>query len=220
VTPSPVQPSDKGEFARAIDLRQILAKPVAIEATEKERVALARRFALVRIDRLEAEVALEVDGEAVNAKGRLRAAIVQSCAISGEDLPVAIDEPLTLRFVPEKPVVEDEIELEGSALDEIPFDGHAFDLGEAVAQSLALAIDPYAVGPNAERVRKQAGLLDFTDAETAFRTFFGLVARDVQIRLLLGDRLESTDAAIGGDAARATQQFLALYGAKTGPQGL
>jgi hypothetical protein len=42
----------------------------------------------------------------------------------------------------------------------------------------------------------------------------------VQIRLLLGDRLELTDAAIGGDAVRATQQFLALYGAKTGPQGL
>ena len=67
---------------------------------------------------------------------------------------------------------------------------------------------------------KQAGLLDFTDAETAFRTFFGLVGRDVQIRLLLGDRLELTEATIGGDAVRATQQFLALFGAKTGPQGL
>nr|WP_167480583.1 TetR/AcrR family transcriptional regulator [Mesorhizobium waimense] len=67
---------------------------------------------------------------------------------------------------------------------------------------------------------RQAGLLDFSDAETAFRSFFGLVARDVQIRLLLGDRLELTEATIGGDAARATQQFLALFGAKTGPQGL
>lgn len=67
---------------------------------------------------------------------------------------------------------------------------------------------------------KQAGLLDFADAETAFRSFFGLVARDVQIRLLLGDRLELTEAAIDGDAVRATQQFLALFGAKTGPQGL
>ncbi|WP_287093388.1 TetR/AcrR family transcriptional regulator [Mesorhizobium sp.] len=66
---------------------------------------------------------------------------------------------------------------------------------------------------------RQAGLLEFSHAEAAFRTFFGLVARDVQIRLLLGDRLELTDAAIGGDAVRATQQFLALYGAKTGPQG-
>ncbi|MGB3388514.1 MAG: TetR/AcrR family transcriptional regulator C-terminal domain-containing protein [Pseudaminobacter sp.] len=59
-------------------------------------------------------------------------------------------------------------------------------------------------------------LLAFEDAEDAFRTFFGLVARDVQIRLLLGDRLEMTDATIGRDAAQATRQFLALYGAQTG----
>ncbi|WP_406872111.1 TetR/AcrR family transcriptional regulator [Aminobacter sp. P9b] len=67
---------------------------------------------------------------------------------------------------------------------------------------------------------REAGLLEFDDAEEAFRTFFGLVARDVQIRLLLGDRLELTDAGIDGDAARATQQFLALHGAKTGPKAL
>lgn len=67
---------------------------------------------------------------------------------------------------------------------------------------------------------REAGLLEFDDAETAFRTFFGLVARDVQIRLLLGDRLELTEAGIDGDAVRATQQFLALHGAKTGPRAL
>lgn len=67
---------------------------------------------------------------------------------------------------------------------------------------------------------REAGLLDFEDAETAFRTFFGLVARDVQIRLLLGDPLELADAEIDGDAVRATQQFLALYGATTGPKAL
>lgn len=62
---------------------------------------------------------------------------------------------------------------------------------------------------------REAGLLRFEDAEEAFRTFFGLVARDVQIRLLLGDRLKPTDAEIGRDAAEATRQFLALYGAQT-----
>lgn len=67
---------------------------------------------------------------------------------------------------------------------------------------------------------REAELLEFDDAETAFRTFFGLVARDVQIRLLLGDRLELTEAGIDGDAVRATQQFLALHGAKTGPMAL
>jgi uncharacterized metal-binding protein YceD (DUF177 family) len=148
------------ELSRLVDLRQVIASPVTVEATEGERTALARRFALVRIDRLKAEVVLEVDGEAINGKGQLRAAIVQSCAVSGDDLPVSIDEPLALRFVPEREVTEVEIELRESELDEIPFTGTAFDLGEAVAQSLALAIDPYAVGPEAERVRTEAGLLD------------------------------------------------------------
>jgi uncharacterized metal-binding protein YceD (DUF177 family) len=126
----------------------------------------------VRIDRLEAEVALEVDGEAVDARGRLRAAIVQSCAVSGEDLPVTIDEPLRLRFVPEVPVTQSEIELEASELDEIPYSGTSFDIGEAIAQSLALAIDPYAVGPAAEQVRQKVGLLD----EAAAGPFAALAA--------------------------------------------
>jgi hypothetical protein len=34
-----------------------------------------------------------------------------------------------------------------------------FDLGEAVAQTLGLAIDPYAEGPNADAARKAAGIV-------------------------------------------------------------
>lgn len=64
---------------------------------------------------------------------------------------------------------------------------------------------------------RAAGLLDFDDTETAFRTFFGLFGRDVQIRLLLGDRLRMTEADIARDARLAANQFLALYGAKKGP---
>ena len=66
---------------------------------------------------------------------------------------------------------------------------------------------------------REQHLLAFDDTETAFRTFFGLVARDVQIRLLLGDRLKLSSAEIARDAERATQQFLLLCGAKTaGPE--
>ena len=82
-------------------------------------------------------------------------------AVSAEDLPVSIDEPLALRFVPEasleiKP--DEEVELTEDILDEIPYTDERFDLGEELAQSLALAIDPFAIGPEAERVRA-AGLL-------------------------------------------------------------
>ena len=48
-------------------------------------------------------------------------------------------------------------------------------------------------------------------SEEAFRTFFGLVVRDVQIRLLLGDDLELSQDDIDRDARRATEQFLTLY---------
>ncbi|WP_127142879.1 TetR/AcrR family transcriptional regulator [Pelagibacterium montanilacus] len=58
-----------------------------------------------------------------------------------------------------------------------------------------------------------AGLLVIEDSEEAFRTFFGLVVRDVQIRLLLGDRMDLSETVIARDARRAREQFLALHGA-------
>ena len=89
---------------------------------------------------------------------------------------------------------------------------HKSNLGPIV-----LANGRFAIG---ERLRpvleagREAGLLDFDDPETAFRTFFGLVGRDVQIRLLLGDTLDKSAAEIERDAVRATDQFLALHGRK------
>jgi uncharacterized metal-binding protein YceD (DUF177 family) len=160
------------EFSRPIDERQVTPKPIALEAVADERKALARRFGLVAIKQLQATVAIERVGKALMARGRLTAAIVQSCAVSGEDLPARIVAPLALRFVPAEQPDKEEIELAESDLDEIPFEGHEFDLGEAVAQSLALAIDPYAVGPEAERVRKEAGLSD----EAASGPFAALAA--------------------------------------------
>lgn len=58
---------------------------------------------------------------------------------------------------------------------------------------------------------RQAGLLNIADLDAAFRTFFGLVLRDVQIRLLLGDKIKLSAPKIAAEAAAATQQFLALY---------
>jgi AcrR family transcriptional regulator len=60
---------------------------------------------------------------------------------------------------------------------------------------------------------REKGLLAFADSETAFRTFFGLVVRDIQIRLLLGDHMAVTETMIAEDARRAREQFFALYGA-------
>ncbi len=63
---------------------------------------------------------------------------------------------------------------------------------------------------------RDARLLRFENSELAFRTFFGLVVRDVQIRLLLGESLSLTPKEIEQDAERATEQFLQLYGVERG----
>lgn len=149
------------ELTRMIDLREIGNAPVTVTATAAECVALARRFALVAVEQLEAVIALVPDGSAVDAAGTLTAQIVQSCAVSGDDLPVKIAEPITIRFVPARGsgTPDEEIELSEAELDEIEYSGNAFDLGEAVAQSLALAVDPFLEGPNAEAVRRNADLL-------------------------------------------------------------
>ncbi|KPL69513.1 DNA-binding protein [Erythrobacter sp. SG61-1L] len=151
------------EFSRMIDIRAVDARVRHLKADEAERAALCTRFGLVSLGRLEADIDLVKDGTAVDATGTLTADIVQICAVTGDDLPVAIREKLSFRFVPETGEThspDEEVELEADELDEIPFEGTTFDLGEAVAQSLALAIDPYATGPNADAVRKEAGLLD------------------------------------------------------------
>jgi AcrR family transcriptional regulator len=93
--------------------------------------------------------------------------------------------------------------------------GHAGS-GKSNLGQIVLANGRFAIGERLKpllEAARDARLLAFDDTETAFRTFFGLVGRDVQIRLLLGDTLKMSDARIAHDARLATQQFLALYGA-------
>lgn len=148
------------EFSRMVDVRFIDAEPLRLEADAAECAALANRFAIVSIQRLSAVVALEPGKRGIAANGTLDAEIVQSCAVSAEDVPVTIHEPVNLRFIPERAPArpDDEIELGAEDLDEIEFSGNRFDLGEAIAQTLALAIDPFLEGPGADEFRKSAGI--------------------------------------------------------------
>ena len=153
------------EFSRVLDARHLPAGPQVLEATAEECAAVAQRFGLAEVGSMAATVTCTADGPTVRVTGRLRAQIVQSCAVSGEDFPVRIDEPVALVFVPPStaPISEDVIELGAAELDEIEMQGAQFDLGEALAQGLALAIDPYAEGPGAEAARRKAGVMDPSD---------------------------------------------------------
>ena len=150
------------EFSRVIDIRNLPAGALKLEASADECAALARRIGIEAVERLTSEVTFIPAGGVIAVSGKVSAAVIQLCGISNEPFPTLIDEPLTLRFVqgiaPHKP--DEELEIDAEACDEIEFEGTQFDLGEQIAQTLSLAIDPYATGPNAERVRKEAGLSD------------------------------------------------------------
>ena len=150
------------EFSRPVRLDTLGPAPRKLEiaAEPAEREALARRFRLVAVDRLTAEATLARDGDEVIARGRISAAVVQSCVASGEPVPAEIDESFDLVFRPDAAEVgaDDEVELGAAELDVIFYGGAAVDLGEAAAETMALALDPYPRTPQADAALKAAGV--------------------------------------------------------------
>ena len=154
------------EFARPQRADTIGDEPrsVRIEADAEERAALARRFGLVGIDRLIGDFTLRRDAAGIVADGRVEAALTQACSITGDPLPARVDESVALRFVPDDEAGQDEVELGDGDIDVIAYEGGAIDLGEVAAETMALALDPFPRGPNAETALKHAGVLSEEEA--------------------------------------------------------
>lgn len=167
------------EFSRTIDVRFLPEAVQRLEASADERAGLARRFDLVAIESLIATLSLDRDKRSVTATGQLEAQIIQRCAVSAEDLAVAISEPLALRFVPANAErqPDEEIELAANDCDEAEYTGTVIDLGEEVAQSMAVAIDPFLTGPMAEEARRRAGIIG-ESAAGPFAALAALTKRD------------------------------------------
>jgi uncharacterized metal-binding protein YceD (DUF177 family) len=139
---------------------------IDLTADEDERAAIARRLGLGALSCLEAHAALSREGEVVRARGRLAAALEQSCVVTNEPVPAHVDEPFELVFMPEpEDAGEDEIELAGGDLDVVFHDGSEIDLGTAIADTLALSLNPYPRSAGAEAALKEAGVL--TEAEAS-----------------------------------------------------
>lgn len=155
------------EFSRRFALADIGAVPkrVSLVADAAECRALAGRFRLVAIDSLGAEAELMAVDKAIEARGMISARVIQSCAATGRPLPITLEEPFQIRFEPPgTEISEEELELSADDCDVMEHDGLSIDLGEAVAQTLGLAIDPFARAPDADEVLKAAGIGGEDDA--------------------------------------------------------
>ena len=155
------------DFAHRLSLDQIRdGDRLDLIADPDECAAIAGRLGLVSLGRLEAHAVLARDGQKVRATGRLKAALEQACVATGDPVPAHVDEPFELFFLPEPKSGEanEEMELGGEDLDTVFHDGAAIDLGSAIADSLALALDPYPRSPSADVALKEAGVLGEEEA--------------------------------------------------------
>jgi uncharacterized metal-binding protein YceD (DUF177 family) len=155
------------DFAHRLPLNQIRdGERIDLVANEAERKLTADRLDLRSLDRLEAHATLERKGEIVRACGRLKASLCQSCVITDEPVDAHADEAFDIYFLPEPKTdsPDEEVELVESDCDVVFHDGAAIDLGSAIADTLALALDPYPRSAGAEAALKEAGVLSEAEA--------------------------------------------------------
>lgn len=172
------------ELSRPVPVERIgsARHTVRIVADAVERAALAQRFGIVAIDRLEATATLRRirAGQLIEVALSLSADVTQTCVVTLDPVAQSVTETLTLRFGPtggaegdRRGAAASEVDIGG--LDEPePLDGPELDVGELVAQQLSLALDPYPRHPeaaDAEPLVESGG-----DAEPSVVPLAGLAA--------------------------------------------
>ena len=159
------------EFSHPISASRLSFKPSTyrLAANEAERAALAQRFGLLQLSRFEAIVTLKREpGDAIRFDGEIDADLVQACIYTNDPVPAHITDVFTLIYradVDEE--TADQMALDNPE-DEIiePLIGDSIDIGEAVAQQLSVAMDPYprSVGAESEIEVVQTALIEDDEA--------------------------------------------------------
>jgi uncharacterized metal-binding protein YceD (DUF177 family) len=140
------------EFSRPVALTQLSARPFRqrIEATAEERERLSRRFDLISLGRLVAEVELRRQSpEVILLEAEFSAEFEQCCAVTLEPVCGQVSDRFSLVFGP-APEEEQEIALSTDEPAFEPLNGNSIDIGEAVAQELSLALPVFPRDPDAK----------------------------------------------------------------------
>ncbi len=160
-----LKPDPVPEFSRPIP-RERLGGQILVEevsATPQERAALARRFRLLGLDLLHATARIELDdgpdrkegAGLLRLSGHLIAEVSQACVVTMEPVASRIEADYTLLYsLAPGPAMasqdDSEVVIDPEAEEPPePLGPAGLDLGEAVAQQLAVALDPYPRAPGA-----------------------------------------------------------------------
>jgi uncharacterized metal-binding protein YceD (DUF177 family) len=145
------------EFSRIVSIARLGSDAAehAIAAGESERAALARRFGLLALERLAATVRLTRIAGGVRLEATLEAAVVQECVVTIEPFTSTVSDSFALVYRRGVEAGEGAMINVGEDEDE-PLLGDEIDIGEAVAQQLSLALDPYPRSPAAQSRTSEA----------------------------------------------------------------
>lgn len=135
------QHSPAPEFSRPLKTDRVprAGSVERISADPPEREALARRMKIPAVHALTAEIrATPWRGGGMKLEGHLTADLEQVSVISLETFRETVSIPISRYFLPPGAVVENEEEDDAD-----PIEGGIIDLGEVVAETLALDLDPY-----------------------------------------------------------------------------
>jgi hypothetical protein len=142
----PAPAGSQPEFSRVVDVSRIgrLEHRLSIAATAEERAALARRFDLIELAELAADLVLKKRSDGlVEVTGHYRARLAQASVVSLEPVWSQLEEALSLFFGAAATTEADALDPLADASAPEPIRDGQIDVGEAVAQCMALAVDPY-----------------------------------------------------------------------------
>jgi hypothetical protein len=132
------------EFSRPTPVSKVAGTGVSIvvHATPVECAALASRMGIPAMGSLECHFDLTAAGDpgTIHARGNLRSIVTLICVVSTEEFETRVEEAFEIHFVPAGRESHDP---DPNLPDEIPYQWDAIDLGEAAAEQLGLALDPY-----------------------------------------------------------------------------
>lgn len=141
------------EFSRPIALDRIGLKEKAyeIEANEAECAALAARLGVPAVKNLVATIRLRLTGggKIVRLSGHIRSELTQICVVTLEPMGSVVEEDFSRLYSVDAgdEMAEVVIEVDEDTPDPVE-DGH-IDMGDAAAEHLALAMDPFPRSPGA-----------------------------------------------------------------------
>lgn len=148
-------PDSVGPLSRPFSVRHLPPNgaEVTIEATADECSALAQDLGLPALEGLVGRYRVTGTATHVRVRGRLEAALVQTCVVTLDDFSSRLDEAVELEFragpqLDPGAAAGSEHEVDLDAPDELV--GDRIDLGAITAEFLALSLDPYPRKPGVD----------------------------------------------------------------------